>query len=60
MDKNNNITETMEVSDISVNHLGFSVEDVKAAKAVLTVSSTYLSETPADIEVSLHGRHYEG
>lgn len=57
-DKDGNKTESIEMSKNSVNYLGFMMENVKAAKAVLTVSSTYRSESPIDIEVALHAMNY--
>lgn len=57
-DKEGNKTRTIEVRDNSVNYLGFSVEGVKAAKVILTVSSTYRSGRAADISVSLHAMNY--
>lgn len=57
-DKDGNKTNTIEVSGNATNYLGFSMENVKAAKAVFTVSATYKSKTPQDIEVSLHAMNY--
>lgn len=58
-DRDENSIYTATVQDNSVNHLGFSMQEGAIAKAVLTVSSTYRSETPRDIEVSLHAMNYE-
>lgn len=52
-DKSGNKTQTIEVEDNSVNYLGFFAEG-KVAKAVLTVSSTYRSESPAEVPASVH------
>jgi len=49
---------TVKIEGNSVNYLGFPVDNVKAAGAVLTVYSTYRSEAAADIAVSLHAMKY--
>lgn len=52
-DKSGNKTQTIDVKDNSVNYLGFFAEG-SVAKAVLTVSSTYRSESPADAPANIH------
>lgn len=57
-DQAGNKTFSVEEDNNSVNWLGYLTENVKAAKAVLTVTSTYRSESPKDINVTLHAMNY--